>query len=160
MDARSYAAAVGNRARGGGVECPEYYPNAEITFMNLANIHTIRQSHQRLRSLLHLTPETTSATWFSQLDATKWLHHLSGLIKASSKVCTALHHEQRPVIVHCSDGWDRTPQIVALAELMLDPFYRSIEGFQVSKNFVIVFDDFDCLASYMDFVANDEKIVF
>ena len=48
MDARSYAAAVGNRARGGGVECPEYYPNAEITFMNLANIHTIRQSHQKL----------------------------------------------------------------------------------------------------------------
>ena len=133
MDARSYAAAVGNRARGGGVECPEYYPNAEITFMNLANIHTIRQSHQKLRVLLHLTPETTSATWFSQLDATKWLHHLSGLIKASSKVCTTLHHEQRPVIVHCSDGWDRTPQIVALAELMLDPFYRSIEGFQVSK---------------------------
>lgn len=30
IDARSYAAAVGNRARGGGVECPEYYPNAGI----------------------------------------------------------------------------------------------------------------------------------
>ena len=132
MDARSYAAAVGNRARGGGVECPEYYPNAEITFMSLANIHTIRQSHQKLRSLLHSQPETTSATWFSQLDVTKWLHHLSGLIKASVKVCTALHHEQRPVIVHCSDGWDRTPQIVSLAELMLDPYYRSIDGFQVS----------------------------
>jgi myotubularin-related protein 3/4 len=131
MDARSYAAAVGNRARGGGVECPEYYPNAEITFMNLANIHTIRQSHQRLRILLHSQPETTSATWFSQLDATKWLHHLSGLFKASLKTCTALHHEQRPVIVHCSDGWDRTPQIVALSELMLDPYYRSIDGFQV-----------------------------
>ena len=131
MDARSYAAAVGNRARGGGVECPEYYPNAEIAFMNLANIHTIRQSHQRLRILLHSQPETTSATWFSQLDTTKWLHHVSGLIKASVKVCTALQQEQRPVIVHCSDGWDRTPQIVALAELMLDPYYRSIDGFQV-----------------------------
>ena len=42
IDARSYAAAVGNRARGGGVECPEYYPNSEILFMNLANIHSIR----------------------------------------------------------------------------------------------------------------------
>ena len=42
MDARSYAAAVGNRARGGGVECQEYYNNAEILFMNLANIHSIR----------------------------------------------------------------------------------------------------------------------
>ena len=40
---------------------------------------------------------------------------------------TALHDIARPVLVHCSDGWDRTPQVVALAELMLDPYYRTIE---------------------------------
>lgn len=34
--------------------------------------------------------------------------------------------EGRPVLVHCSDGWDRTPQIVSLAELMLDPYYRTV----------------------------------
>ena len=42
---------MGNRARGGGVECPEYYPNTEILFMNLANIHSIRKSFQALRLL-------------------------------------------------------------------------------------------------------------
>ena len=62
IDARSYAAAVGNRARGGGVECPEYYPNAEILFMNLANIHGIRKSFQGLRSLCQAPPDQTS--WF------------------------------------------------------------------------------------------------
>jgi hypothetical protein len=36
-----------------------------------------------------------------------------------------------PVVVHCSDGWDRTSQIVALAQIMLDPYYRTIEGFIV-----------------------------
>ena len=34
------------------------------------------------------------------------------------------------VLVHCSDGWDRTPQIVSLAQLMLDPYYRTIDGFR------------------------------
>ncbi|NXU67251.1 MTMR4 protein, partial [Horornis vulcanius] len=34
-------------------------------------------------------------------------------------------------LVHCSDGWDRTPQIVALAKILLDPYYRTMEGFQV-----------------------------
>jgi len=129
IDARSYAAAVGNRARGGGVECPEYYPNAEILFMNLANIHRIRNSFQALRSLCHSPPDQTS--WFQALDSTKWLHHMSGLLRASVRSATALQTEGRPVIVHCSDGWDRTPQIVSLSQLLLDPYYRTLEGFQV-----------------------------
>lgn len=62
VDARSYAAAVGNRARGGGVECAEYYPNAEIHFMNLVNIHSIRKSFQSVRSLCTNPGDQTS--WF------------------------------------------------------------------------------------------------
>ncbi len=27
----------------------------------------------------------------------------------------------------CSDGWDRTAQVCGLAELMLDPYYRTTE---------------------------------
>ena len=33
------------------------------------------------------------------------------------------------MLVHCSDGWDRTPQIVALAKILLDPYYRTLEVF-------------------------------
>ncbi|CAN0565470.1 unnamed protein product, partial [Ectocarpus sp. 12 AP-2014] len=33
------------------------------------------------------------------------------------------------VLVHCSDGWDRTPQICSTVELLLDPHYRTLEGF-------------------------------
>lgn len=35
------------------------------------------------------------------------------------------------VVVHCSDGWDRTSQLTALAMLLLDPYYRTIKGFEV-----------------------------
>jgi len=131
VDARSYPAAVGNRARGGGVECIEYYPFAEIVFMSLGNIHNIRKSFQALRVLCNQTPsDTLGARWLAALDDTKWLYHTSGLLKAASKVASALHIEARPVLVHCSDGWDRTPQIVSLAQVMLDPYYRSIDGFR------------------------------
>jgi len=34
------------------------------------------------------------------------------------------------VVVHCSDGWDRTAQVCSLAQLMLNPYYRTIKGFQ------------------------------
>lgn len=38
--------------------------------------------------------------------------------------------EARPVLVHCSDGWDRTPQLISLAQIMMDPHFRTIQGFQ------------------------------
>ena len=97
VDARSYPAAVGNRARGGGVECIEYYPFAEIVFMSLGNIHNIRKSFQALRVLCNQTPsDTLGARWLAALDDTKWLYHTSGLLKAASKVASALHNEARP----------------------------------------------------------------
>uniref|UniRef100_A0A8C2G6J3 phosphatidylinositol-3,5-bisphosphate 3-phosphatase n=1 Tax=Cyprinus carpio TaxID=7962 RepID=A0A8C2G6J3_CYPCA len=129
MDARSYAAAVANRAKGGGCECPEYYPNCEVMFMGMANIHSIRKSFQSLRTLCAQVPDPVN--WLSALEGTKWLQHLSLLLKASLLVVNALDRDRRPVLVHCSDGWDRTPQIVALSKLLLDPFYRTIQGFQV-----------------------------
>lgn len=49
------------------------------------------------------------------------------LLKAAITVVHAVDKENKPVVVHCSDGWDRTTQIVALAELLLDPYYRTIE---------------------------------
>ncbi|KAM3611263.1 uncharacterized protein V6R79_015712 [Siganus canaliculatus] len=129
LDARSYAAAVANRAKGGGCECPEYYPNCEVVFMGMANIHSIRKSFQSLRSLCTQMPDP--ANWLSALESTKWLQHLSLLLKAALLVVNAVDRDHRPVLVHCSDGWDRTPQIVALSKLLLDPYYRTIEGFQV-----------------------------
>ncbi|XP_060699657.1 myotubularin-related protein 3 isoform X1 [Hemiscyllium ocellatum] len=130
LDARSYAAAVANRAKGGGCECPEYYPNCEVVFMGMANIHSIRKSFQSLRFLCTQMPDPANS-WLSALESTKWLQHLSMLLKAALLVINAVDRDQRPVLVHCSDGWDRTPQIVALSKLLLDPYYRTIEGFQI-----------------------------
>ncbi|XP_064461216.1 myotubularin-related protein 4-like isoform X5 [Ornithodoros turicata] len=130
LDARSYAAAVANRAKGGGCECPEYYPNCEVQFMGLANIHSIRKSFQTLRAVCSSSAADQSC-WMSSLESTKWQFYISSLMKAALVVANAVDLERRPVLVHCSDGWDRTPQLVALAELMLDPYYRTIEGFEV-----------------------------
>ncbi|KAM4795171.1 phosphatidylinositol-3,5-bisphosphate 3-phosphatase MTMR4 [Rhinophrynus dorsalis] len=129
LDARSYTAAVANRAKGGGCECEEYYPNCEVAFMGMANIHSIRNSFQYLRAVCNQVPDP--GNWLSALESTKWLQHLSAMLKAATVVASAVDREERPVLVHCSDGWDRTPQIVSLAKILLDPYYRTLEGFQV-----------------------------
>lgn len=53
----------------------------------------------------------------------------SHLIAAATSV--AQHSEVGdPVLIHCSDGWDRTAQVASLATFLLDPYYRTIDGFQ------------------------------
>ncbi|CAL1281366.1 unnamed protein product [Larinioides sclopetarius] len=128
VDARSFTAAFSNRTKGGGYESASYYENCEVTYMNLVNIHYIRSSFAALRTLSSVTDDNN---WLSTLENTKWLHYISALLRAALVVVDAIDVEERPVLVHCSDGWDRTPQIVALAEIMLDPYYRTKKGFQV-----------------------------
>jgi myotubularin-related protein 3/4 len=55
---------------------------------------------------------------------------LSFILKAACTVINAIDQHGKPVLIHCSDGWDRTPQILGLSKLLLDPYYRTIDGFR------------------------------
>ena len=127
VDCRSYTASIGNKVKGGGTEYTEYY-DCDIEYLNLPNIHIVRKSFYSLTALLH---SLDVSSWLSSLDSTKWLTHLSSLLRAAVTVTHYIHVKERPVLVHCSDGWDRTSQITALSELLLDPYYRTIPGFRV-----------------------------
>jgi hypothetical protein len=35
------------------------------------------------------------------------------------------------ILFYYSDGWDRTSQISSLAQLLVDPFYRTINGMEI-----------------------------
>jgi hypothetical protein len=58
----------------------------------------------------------------------KWLHYLSDIICGSLKVVRSVA-AGTGALVHCSDGWDRTPQITSLSSVILDPYYRTALGF-------------------------------
>lgn len=63
----------------------------------------------------------------SALEATKWLQYLSVLLRSASLIVNVMEKEGQSVLVHCSDGWDRTAQLASLAEILMDPFYRTIK---------------------------------
>ena len=110
--------------KGGGYEYSEYYTNWEIQFMKIENIFEIRRSFQSLRLLCQSIID--NKLLLSQLENTKWLHHLSGILKAACTVISVIDQHAKPVLIHCSDAWDRTPQILTLAKLLLDHYYRTI----------------------------------
>ena len=52
------------------------------------------------------------------------------LLQGAVRIVNLVEVEQASVLVHCSDGWDRTAQLCALAEILLNPYFRSLTGFQ------------------------------
>ncbi|CBN77430.1 conserved unknown protein [Ectocarpus siliculosus] len=60
---------------------------------------------------------------------TLWPRLLRQILGASLLAARLLRLDGCSVLVHCSDGWDRTPQICSTVELLLDPHYRTLEGF-------------------------------
>ena len=61
----------------------------------------------------------------------EWLRQATLVLAAAVRVVSAVDRDGVSVLVHCSDGWDRTAQVCALAQLLMDPYYRTIAGFQV-----------------------------
>eukprot|EP00117_Sycon_ciliatum_P046111 scpid21092/ scgid33068/ Myotubularin-related protein 3; FYVE domain-containing dual specificity protein phosphatase 1; Zinc finger FYVE domain-containing protein 10 len=128
VDMRTYAAAMANRSKGGGTESKDYYPCIEPVFHKIPNIHSVLQSYEAMSTLCQ-TQSTNSQSWMSQLESTQWLHFLSALLESAVHIAHTLCVDARPVLVHCSDGWDRTAQATSLSQLLVDPFYRTFEGF-------------------------------
>jgi myotubularin-related protein 1/2 len=56
---------------------------------------------------------------------------VQGVLKAAVLCCERIELNDSSVLVHCSDGWDRTSQMSATAMLCMDSYYRTIEGFAV-----------------------------
>ena len=67
----------------------------------------------------------------AEVDKSGWMDHLRSVLRGGARVAHMVSVEKSSVLVHCSDGWDRTPQLTALAQLLLDPAYRTRRGFQL-----------------------------
>ena len=130
LDLRPRSAAMANRTQGYGYENTSNYPSATLQFCNIANIHGVRDSYQKLCTVCN-SLSTADVNWNSLIEDTKWLSHIRTILAASWETAYWAHVWRLPVFLHCSHGWDRTSQVAALSQLLLDPFYRTRHGFSV-----------------------------
>ena len=137
MDLRPKSSAVANRTQGYGYENTSYYTGCDISFFGIGNIHAVRDSYQKMSSLCQ-SPLTNDVQWSQLVEDTKWLSHIRLILSASWQTAFHVRYNRLPVLLHCSHGWDRTSQVAALAELLLDPFYRTKVGFStlIEKDFM------------------------
>ncbi|KAI9699619.1 MAG: hypothetical protein M1820_007119 [Bogoriella megaspora] len=131
IDARPAVNAYANHAVGMGSENMDNYKFATKAFLGIENIHVMRDSLNKVMDALKDTDVTPLGPNRELLAKSNWLKHISGILDGASMIArqVGIHHSH--VLIHCSDGWDRTSQLSALSQLCLDPYYRTMEGFAV-----------------------------
>ena len=107
------------------MENPELYKDCLVDYVNLDPIHMVKTSYYRIIEA-YIAGE--SKKFLKDVVESKWYEQVKYLLVGASVIAEYLLNE-RNVLVHCGDGWDRTSQLCALAMLIIDPYFRTLDGF-------------------------------
>lgn len=115
-------------AKGGGWESENAYLNAEVVFLEVHNSHLTRESLCKLKEVVY--PSIDETWWLSNVAGTHWLEYIRMLLAKTVRIADKIESGTSSVVVHCSNGQDRTAQMTSLAMLMPDSYYCTVKGFQ------------------------------
>ena len=123
-DARPKINALANVLKGAGYENINNYPNIsmEIKYCDMSNIHSVRNSLKQFYKNVIYNRE------LKPNDNSQWIESIIIMIKSAEKIYNSIKNDNN-VLIHCSDGWDRTTQLCSLAQIFLDKRFRTINGF-------------------------------
>jgi myotubularin-related protein 6/7/8 len=151
IDARPTTNAMANAAKGAGTENMENYKEAKKVYLGIDNIHVMRDSLAKVAEALYEADMVASISASNSavgdtsrmelpranfidrqtLKRSGWLRHLSAILEGTLLIVKNIHVYSSHTLLHCSDGWDRTAQLSSLAQICLDPHFRTIHGFAV-----------------------------
>lgn len=132
IDARPTTNAMANVAMGAGTENMENYKLGKKAYLGIDNIHVMRNSLKMVVEAIreaNLKPSVPLNR--ALLRKSNWLRHISTILDGALIIVRNIHLNASHVLIHCSDGWDRTGQLSAVAQICLDPYYRTFDGFKV-----------------------------
>lgn len=123
----------------------DHYKEGRKVYLGIDNIHTMRESLARVVETLReadtmlasinndLSDQVAGISVLDRhaLRRSGWLRHIVATLEGTVLITRNVHVNSSHVLIHCSDGWDRTSQLSSLSQICLDPFYRTIRGFEI-----------------------------
>lgn len=116
---------MGQQVTGKGYENTSHYRNCNITFLDIENIHKVRDSFKKM---IEISQSIDKSKWLKNIDDAGWFNFQSNLLSGAEKIYYSLK-QGKDVVIHCSHGWDRTSQLCSLVQIYMDPYFRTFEGF-------------------------------
>ncbi|SCU84426.1 LADA_0D01618g1_1 [Lachancea dasiensis] len=137
VDARPTTNAMAQTALGGGTENMDNYNfsgTVNRMFLGIDNIHVMRDllnnvvDHYLVDGDLNLPFDAHA---LNEGKSAQWLKYIKMLLSSTETLTKSILFNRSNVLIHCSDGWDRTTQVSSLIQICLDPHFRTFEGFMI-----------------------------
>ncbi|XP_076605175.1 myotubularin-related protein 9 isoform X1 [Chaetodon auriga] len=128
IDTRSSQQAQQARVIGGGFE-------SKSSYIHWKRLHRQMERGKALQeSLIKLVDACGDSShnmdrWLSKLENSKWLSHVQTALSTAGLLAECVERDGHSVLVHGSEGTDCTLLISTLAQLIMDPCCRTMEGF-------------------------------
>ena len=89
----------------------------------------------------------------------RWLQHIRSTLIAAYAVSKLVYEDAKPVVVRELSGRDLSLVVTSIAQIIMDPHYRTIEGFQclIQKMWVIFGHPFAKRVAHIKVTKKEEK---
>ena len=131
IDLRTVTEAKQRRAQGGGIEVEAHYPHWRRVHCPIE--HRLSFLQDSLMKLLDACTDkgVTSSNWLSRVGSSLWLSHVTNILMAACTAAQCVERDGSSVLLHDTIGCDGTIQVACLAQILLDPYCRTLNGFKI-----------------------------
>lgn len=118
----------GNMFLAGGYEKEQFYKGLDYKICELPNLEEINLSIDKANKIGKKNLRTQKS--MSLIEESRWLEYQHMFLEKAYELSECLK-QGSSLLIHGKEGWDKSCILSSLVQIIIDPYYRTIEGFIV-----------------------------